>query len=90
MEMLRAAGIDFISASSQARLSKYHGGSPDDKSFQIFVKDEYSPNEKPITIDKCTEIFQMYEKTRRIERVYVPGEILDRAKKIREKLHSQS
>jgi len=86
---LRESGIDFIAASSQARLSKYHGGSPDDKSFKIFVIDEYSPNETPITIDKCTEIFQMYEKTRRIERVYVPGEVLDRAKKIREKLNSK-
>jgi uncharacterized protein len=88
MDMLRTTGIDFISASSKQRLSKYHGGSPDDKSFQIFVKDEYSPNEKPITIDKCTEIFQMYEKTRRIERIYVPGEVLERAKKVREQLHT--
>lgn len=87
MQLLRENGIDFISASSQTRLSKYHGGSPDDKSFQIFVIDEYSPTEAPITIDKCTEIFQMYEKTRRIERIYVPPEVLDQAKKIREKIH---
>jgi hypothetical protein len=50
------------------------------------VVDEYAPKEAPNTIDKCTEIFQMYEKTRRIERVYVPGEVLDRAKKVREKI----
>ncbi len=85
-DQLRSSGIDFITASSQARLSKYHGGSQEDKSFQIFVIDEYSPRETPITIDKCTQIFEMYEKTRRIERIYVPSEVLDRAKKIRESL----
>lgn len=85
-EALRASGIDFIMASSKARLSKYHGGSPDDKAFQIFVIDSYSPEEKPITIDKCTEIFEKYEQTRRIERIYVTGEILDKAKKIRESI----
>jgi uncharacterized protein len=83
-DALRASGIDFIMASSEARLSRYHGISPDDKAFKIFVVDEYAPNEIPITIDKCTEIFQKYEKTRRIERIYVPPEILDKAKKIRE------
>ncbi|MBY0452250.1 MAG: HD domain-containing protein, partial [Bdellovibrionaceae bacterium] len=85
-EALRGSGIDFIMASSKARLSKYHGGSPDDKAFKIFVIDSYSPEEKPITIDKCTEIFEKYEETRRIERIYVPSEILDKAKKIREGL----
>jgi uncharacterized protein len=85
-DLLRSTGIDFITASSQARLSKYHGGSQEDKSFQIFVVDEYTPNETPITIDKCTQIFDMYEKTRRIERIYVPGEVLDHAKKLRESL----
>jgi len=85
-EALRSSGIDFITASSQARLSKYHGGSQEDKSFRIFVVDEYSPGETPITIDKCTQIFEMYEKTRRIERIYVPGEVLDRAKQIRESI----
>ncbi len=85
-DLLRESGIDFITASSQARLSKYHGGSQEDKSFKIFVIDEYSPQETPITIDKCTQIFEMYEKTRRIERVYVPMEVIDRAKKIRASL----
>jgi uncharacterized protein len=86
IDLLKQSGIDYIAASSQARLSKYHGGSQEDKSFQIFVVDEYNPNETPITIDKCTQIFEMYEKTRRIERIYVPSEVLDRAKKLRESL----
>ena len=81
-----SAGIDFVSASSQARLSKYHGTSDDDKSIAIYVIDEYSPNEPPITIDRCTEVFKMYEKARRIERIYVPQEVLDVAKSIREKV----
>lgn len=85
-DLLRSSGIDFIAASSQARLSKYHGGSQEDKSLRIFVVDEYTPKETPITIDKCTQIFQMYEQTRRIERIYVPSEVLDRAKSLRESL----
>lgn len=83
---LRAAGIDFITASSQARLSRYHGIAPDEKAMQIFVVDEYAPSSAPITIDKCTEIFQKYEKARRIERLYVPPEVLAKAKTIRESL----
>lgn len=84
--LLKGAGIDFIAASSQARLSKYHGTSEDDKSIAIYVIDQYSPSEQPITIDRCTEVFKMYEKARRIERIYVPQEVLDIAKSIREKL----
>lgn len=68
---LERAGIDVIMASSKARLSKYHSGSPEDKSFQIYVVDQYDPKDTPMTIDKCTEIFQKYEETRSIERLYV-------------------
>lgn len=82
--LLKSAGIDFISASSQARLSKYHGTSDDDRSIAIYVIDQYSPGEPPITIDRCTEVFKMYEKARRIERIYVPNEVLDVAKAVRE------
>lgn len=84
--LLKSAGIDFIAASSQARLSKYHGTSDDTKSIAIYVIDEYSPGEQPITIDRCTEVFKMYEKARRIERIYVPNEVLDVAKAVREKV----
>lgn len=84
--LLKSAGIDFIAASSQARLSKYHGASEDTKSIAIYVIDQYSPGESPITIDRCTEVFKMYEKARRIERIYVPDEVLDIAKVIREKV----
>lgn len=83
---LKQAGIGVIPASSQSRLSKYHGGSPEDKAFQIYVVDGYSPNEAPITIDKCTEIFLKYEETRRVERLYVAPERYEEAKKIRSKL----
>lgn len=86
VQMLKTAGIDYVPASSQARLSKYHGSSEDVKSIAIYVIDEYSPNEPPITIDRCTEVFKMYEKARRIERIYVPQEVLQIAKSIREKV----
>jgi uncharacterized protein len=84
--LLKSGGIDFVSASSQARLSKYHGSAVDDKSITIYVIDEYSPGEEPITVDKCTEVFKMYEKARRIERIYVPQEVLAVAQSIREKV----
>lgn len=70
-EALLKEGIDTIAASSRARLSKYHAGTPEDKSFQIYVVDEYDPKNTPTTIDKSTEIFQKYEETRSIERLYV-------------------
>lgn len=84
--LLKSSGIDFISASSQARLSKYHGSSEDQKSIAIYVIDQYSPGESPITIDNCTEVFKMYEKARRIERIYVPQEVYEVSKAIREKV----
>ncbi|MCB9072841.1 MAG: HD domain-containing protein [Bdellovibrionaceae bacterium] len=84
--LLKEAGIDFIAASSQARLSKYHGTTEDSKSISIYVVDQYSPGEEPITIDKCTEIFKMYEKTRKIERIYVPQEVLEVSRAVREKV----
>lgn len=84
--LLKASGIDFVSASSQARLSKYHGSGEDDKSISIYVIDQFSPGEQPITIDRCTEVFKMYEKARRIERIYVPQEVLEVSKTIRDQM----
>jgi hypothetical protein len=67
---LESEGIDVIWASSQARLSKYHAVSPEDRSSQIFV------------VDQSTEIFTRYEGARIIDRLYVAPENYASAEKI--------
>lgn len=78
---LEAEGIKVILASSQARLSKYHATQAE-KSYPIFVVDQYDPMEKPVPIEQCTRIFQRYEETRRIERLYVADENLQLARRL--------
>lgn len=79
---LELAGIDVISASSMARLSKYHTLTPEERSFEIFVVDQYDPLAKPYPIEQSTEIFKNYEKIRRIDRLYVDPEQFEKAEKI--------
>lgn len=78
---LEDEGMQVILSSSQARLSKYHATQAQ-QTFPIFVVDHYDPMEKPVPIEQCTRIFQRYEETRRIERLYVADEDLETAKKI--------
>jgi HD superfamily phosphohydrolase len=68
---LEAEGIDVIWSSSQARLSKYHSATPEDRSSQIYVMDQYDRWDKPTPIDQSTEIFKRYEGARIIDRLYV-------------------
>lgn len=82
---LEEQGVSPIVASSTARLSKYHGGHPDDSSFKIFVVDPNNPHDRPDTIERSTEIFKRYEKTRTIERVYVAPKDLSLARTVLEK-----
>lgn len=79
---LEGEGVPVIHSSSQARLSKYHGGSAIDKAHQIFVVDKYDFKAQPYPIEESTEIFQRYEDIRRIDRIYVPPEEYDRGEKI--------
>lgn len=74
--------IDVIHSNSQARLSKYHGGSELDKALQIYVVDQYDIKAEPFPIDQATEIFAKYENTRSIDRLYVAPENFERAEKI--------
>ena len=69
-EVLATEGIPTILASSQARLSKYHATQAE-KAATIFVVDPYDSMEHPVPIEQCTRIFQRYEETRSIERIYV-------------------
>lgn len=79
---LNSEGIDVIIASSKARLSKYHTPLPHQKSPTIYVVDHLDFLEKPVPIEDCTQIFQKYEETRRIERLYVEPEKYTNARKI--------
>jgi HD superfamily phosphohydrolase len=81
-KVLESEGIDVIHSSSQARLSKYHGGSAVDRALQIFVVDKYDFKAQPYPIEQTTEIFQRYEDIRRIDRLYVTPEDFDKAEKI--------
>jgi len=73
-QQLKNNGIRNIHVSSEARLSKYHSFSDGDKARQIFVVDQYDRGSKPFPLEQGTQIFEMYEKARRIERVYVSPE----------------
>lgn len=75
-------GIDVIWASSKARLSKYHTASIYDRALPIFVVDQYDKLDQPAPIDESTEIFQKYEGTRIIDRLYVAPEKYQAAEKI--------
>jgi uncharacterized protein len=79
---LEESAIDTIAVSSKTRLSKYHTSSPEDRAMQIYVVDQYDRWDKPMPIDQSTEIFEKYEDTRIIDRVYVAPEDFARAEKI--------
>lgn len=68
---LEKEGFSTIHASSHARLSKYHSGSPTDKAMDIFVVDSYDKWFEPSPINNSTEIFKKYEGTRVIDRIYI-------------------
>lgn len=78
---LTKEGFEVIHSSSRARLSKYHATQAEE-GYTIYVVDQYDPMEQPIPIEQCTQIFQRYEETRRIERLYVAGEDYQRARAI--------
>ncbi|HEX4923632.1 MAG TPA: HD domain-containing protein [Bdellovibrionales bacterium] len=81
-EALEAEGVNVILASSEARLSKYHTSLEGDKNRQIYVVDQYDRGSKPYPLDKSTEIFQKYERARRIDRLYVAPEDYSKAEGI--------
>lgn len=80
-QILANAGIDFIYTNSSIRLSKYHSTATESES-QIYVVDQYDKWDKPAPISASTQIFQKYEGTRTIDRIYVSPENLVLAKKI--------
>ncbi len=79
---LEKEGIEVILSSSMARLSKYHTISPEERSFSIYVVDQYDRLAKPHPIEEMTKIFENYENIRRIDRLYVAPEKYDAAERI--------
>ncbi len=77
-------GVEVIWASSKIRLSKYHSST--EKTFPIFVVDQYDPWVKPTQIESSTEIFQKYEGARVIDRLYVAPESFPEGEKILKEL----
>lgn len=74
-------GIEVIWASSQIRLSKYHATS-ELKTYPMYVVDQYDSWVEPTVVERTTQIFQKYEGTRVIDRLYVAPEIYPDAEKI--------
>jgi HD superfamily phosphohydrolase len=75
--------IEYIHSNSSSRLSKYHPSKNPADTPDIYVVDSYDNKQKPYRIEETTRIFQMYEDTRRIERVYVAPEDFDKAQSLR-------
>ena len=71
---METEGLNTIYVSSKARLSKYHSLDAVEKSFPIYVVDQYDRHQLPELIEKSTEIFKNYEGIRRIDRLYVAPE----------------
>jgi HD superfamily phosphohydrolase len=85
---LEDKGVEIIWASSHVRLSKYHS-SAEQKSFPIYVVDQYDPWVEPQEIERTTEIFQKYEGTRVIDRLYVAPEAFPAAEKILKEIRGE-
>lgn len=71
---LEQAEVPYIIASSTARLSKYHTTASEDNFLQIYVTDQYDHQTKPFPIEQVTKVFQSYEGTRCVDRIYIPPE----------------
>ncbi|HPI41288.1 MAG TPA: HD domain-containing protein [Pseudobdellovibrionaceae bacterium] len=81
-EELRENHFNVINTSTEARLSKYHSLPLDEGSMKIFVIDQYNPWDLPAPISQSTEIFQRYEVSRVIDRIYIDPEQYDKAERL--------
>lgn len=85
---LEAKGLHVIWASSHVRLSKYHA-STENTSHPMYVVDQYDPWVEPTQVERTTEIFQKYEGTRVIDRLYVSPESYSAAEMILKEIRGQ-
>lgn len=74
--------IDVIHSNSKVRLSRYHQLEGVERAPAIFVVDQYDRHSVPLPLESCTEIFQKYEQTRSIDRLYVPPEKFEQAESL--------
>lgn len=81
-EALKEKNFNVINTSTEARLSKYHTQAADDGAMKIFVIDQYNPWDTPSPISQSTEIFQRYEVSRVIDRIYIDPDQYNEAEKI--------
>ena len=81
---LREAGIDTIAASSVGKLSRYAAvGQKRESAPPIFVLNRTpGPHPAAMPITQATEVFERYKRERRIARLYVAPEALERAKQL--------
>ncbi len=80
---LESEGLDFITASSTGKLSKYYYPEDQKEGFDIFVIEDNHVDPKKVTrIEEATQIYKKYEDTRRIDRVYVSPHDYVKAQKI--------
>ena len=83
--ILEAAGIDFISAGSTGKLSRYNiFGQKRDKAPRIHVisRDRGLASATVTTLDGATQVFQRYADARRLARIYVSDEDEARARSL--------
>jgi HD superfamily phosphohydrolase len=81
-QALDQEGLLNVLASSEAWLSKYHPLTTAGSSRHIYVVNSFDRKEKPYPIEQSSEIFQKYEKARKIERIYVDPSQYAHAKNI--------
>lgn len=81
-ERLKESNFRVIHTSTEARLSKYHAQSLNEGSMRIYVIDQYNSWDTPSPISQSTEIFQRYEVSRVIERIYIDPDQYDTAERL--------
>ena len=80
LKKVKARKIPSIYIESSMSLSKYGNG--DKYDFPIYVVNQDDPQVPPYLIEKSTEIFQKYRKSRRFRRIYVEPNSYEDAKRL--------
>ncbi len=82
-ELLDDAGIDVIHSRSVGKISRYNVfGQKREKAARIYVIERLGGTGCLHTIDEATAVFQRYADARRIERLYVAPEDVERARNV--------
>lgn len=92
VQILNAAGIDSLSASSTGKLSRYNVmGQKRGKAPRIYVVQRYPGiTQRVLSLEDATRIFERYQDERHIGRVYVPEDRVDEAQALMRQARSGS